>query len=276
MINALSFDIEDWFQVQNLKSTISCDQWDSLELRVERNTEKILRILRDNRTKATFFILGWIAEKRPELVRQIAADGHEIASHGYSHQLVYDMTPDAFRIDIRRSKALLEDISGTTVSGYRAPSFSITDASLWALDIIRDEGFTYDSSIFPIKFHDRYGFTDCDTKPFAWPNGLMEMPLAVYKVGSLTIPLAGGGYFRLLPYSYFRFFLRKLNAKEHAFTFYLHPWEFDPDQPKVKIPLLYRFRHYVNLKKTEGSLRELLRDFSFDTITSVYGLEPLR
>lgn len=272
MRNALSFDIEDWFQVENLKTAIEYAQWDSLELRVVANTEKILRILKDSETKATFFILGWIAEKCPELVREIAGQGHEIASHGYSHQLVYDITPEAFREDIARSKALLEETAGVRVHGYRAPSFSITKDSLWALDILKEEGFTYDSSVFPIKFHDRYGFSGCDTNPFAWPNGLVEIPLAVYKLWSVNLPLAGGGYFRLLPYFYFRYFLKKLNSEGHAFTFYLHPWEFDPGQPKVQIPLWYRFRHYVNLGTTERCLKKLLRDFSFESIEVAHGL----
>lgn len=272
MKNALSFDIEDWFQVENLKGAIKYGDWDSLELRVEANTDLILRILRENGTKATFFILGWVAEKCPGLVRRIYAEGHEIASHGFSHQLVYKIGEEGFSKDIRRSKALLEDITGTEVCGYRAPSFSITKDSLWALDIIKDAGFKYDSSIFPVKFHDRYGFSDCDDKPFRWPNGLMEVPLSVYRLGSLSLPLAGGGYFRLLPYAYFKFFLKRLNKGNQRFTFYLHPWEFDPGQPKVDIPLGYRFRHYVNLKRTESGLCKLLKDFGFDSIIAAHSI----
>ncbi|MBI5586784.1 MAG: DUF3473 domain-containing protein [Deltaproteobacteria bacterium] len=272
MINALSFDIEDWFQVENLKSAISYDEWDSMELRVVENTEKILRILRDSDAKATFFVLGWVAQKCPDLVREIDACGHEIASHGFSHQLVYNMTESAFRQDIRKAKDILEGITKNRVLGYRAPSFSITRESLWALDILKQEGYTYDSSIFPVSFHDRYGFTGCSDKPFSWPNGLTEIPLSVYRVRSLALPLAGGGYFRLLPYAYFKFFLKRLNRKNDRFTFYLHPWEFDPDQPRVNVPPSYRFRHYINLKFTEKYLRRLLKDFSFERISVAHGL----
>jgi len=273
MINALSFDIEDWFQVENLKGVVSYGDWESAELRVEANTEKILALLREHKVKATFFILGWIAEKRPSLVKAIHDEGHEIASHGYAHELVYDMTREAFREDIDRSKGLLEDITGEKVRGYRAPSFSITADSLWALDILKEKGFSYDSSVFPVSFHDRYGLDGCDTKAFRWPNGLLEVPLAVYKVGGFALPLAGGGYFRLLPYAYFKYFLGKLNRRNEPFTFYLHPWELDPDQPRVRLPLGYRFRHYVNLNLTERTLRKLIRDFDFQSIGSVYGVD---
>lgn len=272
MINALSFDIEDWFQVENLKCAVSYVDWDSTELRVEANTGKILRLLRARNMKATFFILGWVAEKSPGLVREIDREGHEVASHGYSHELVYNMTREAFREDVVRSKSLLEDITRKRVTGYRAPSFSITAESLWALEILKEEGFSYDSSVFPVSFHDRYGFDGCDTKPFRWPNGLLEVPLSVYKVGGFALPLAGGGYFRLLPYAYFKYFLRRLNRQNQRFTFYLHPWELDPEQPRVKLPLSYRFRHYVNLGTTEKSLAKLLRDFDFQSISAAHGL----
>ncbi|MFQ5736274.1 MAG: XrtA system polysaccharide deacetylase [Thermodesulfobacteriota bacterium] len=274
MINALSFDIEDWFQVENLKSAISYEDWDHLELRVVRNTELILRILKDSDTKATFFVLGWVAERCPELVEEISSGGHEIASHGFSHRLVYDMTEASFAQDIRRAKDVLEEITKKRVLGYRAPSFSITKESLWALDILKDEGHTYDSSIFPVSFHDRYGFAGCSDRPFSWPNGLAEIPLSVYRVRGLTLPLAGGGYFRLLPYAYFKFFLKRLNRNQNCFTFYLHPWEFDPGQPRIDVPLGYRFRHYINLKFTEKYLRRLLTDFSFDRLCVAHGLEP--
>ncbi len=272
MINALSFDIEDWFQVENLKSAISYDEWDNFELRVVRNTELILRILRDSDTKATFFVLGWVAEKCPELVKEISDGGHEIASHGFSHQLVYNMTESSFGQDIRKAKYILEGITKKRVMGYRAPSFSITKESLWALDILKKEGYTYDSSIFPISFHDRYGFTGCSDNPFSWPNGLVEIPLSVYRLRNLALPLAGGGYFRLLPYAYFKFFLNRINRNKDKFTFYLHPWEFDPGQPRIRVPLSYRFRHYVNLKFTEKYLRRLLKDFDFERISVAHGL----
>jgi polysaccharide deacetylase family protein (PEP-CTERM system associated) len=273
MINALSFDVEDWFQVENLKCAVSYGDWESAELRVEANTGKILRLLREKNIKATFFVLGWIAEKSPALVKEIHDEGHEIASHGYSHELVYNMTEEAFREDIDRSKSLLEDITKRRVTGYRAPSFSITRESLWAVEILKEKGFSYDSSIFPVSFHDRYGFDGCGTKPFRWPNGLLEIPLSVYKIGGFALPLAGGGYFRLLPYGYFKYFLKRLNGKNQRFTFYLHPWELDPDQPRVKLPLSYRFRHYVNLRLTEKSLKRLLKDFDFQSIDKAYDMD---
>lgn len=272
MRNALSFDIEDWFQVENMKAAIPFSDWDSLELRVARNTERILKILKDSDTRATFFVLGWVAERCPALVREIASQGHEMASHGHAHDLVYNLTRDEFREDIKKSKEIIESITGKKLYGYRAPSFSITKDSMWALDILKEEGFTYDSSIFPVSFHDRYGFDKCDSTPFRWPNGLIEVPLTVYRFKGMTLPLAGGGYFRLLPYMYFKYFFRKLNKRNERFTFYLHPWEIDPGQPRVDVPLNYRFRHYVNLEKTERNFRKLLQDFKFDMIMTVHGL----
>jgi polysaccharide deacetylase family protein (PEP-CTERM system associated) len=272
--NALSFDIEDWFQVENLKGAISAGEWDRCELRVASNTERILSLLRESGTRATFFVLGWIAERCDALIREIDREGHEIASHGYGHQLVYEMEKDAFREDIRKSKGLLESITGKKVYGYRAPSFSITPRSVWALDVLKEEGMTYDSSIFPLSFHDRYGFPGCDGRPFYWPNGLYEIPLAVYRIGGFPLPLGGGGYFRLLPYFYFRFFLKRINRSKRPFIFYLHPWEFDPGQPKVKVSPVYAFRHYVNLRRTHGQLKRLLRDFDFDRVDSAYRLRP--
>lgn len=273
MRNALSFDIEDWFQVENMKGAVSFKDWDTLELRVARNTERILRILKDNDTRATFFVLGWVAERCPGLVREITRGGHELASHGYGHDLVYSLGPEKFREDVRRSKEALEGISGKKVCGYRAPSFSITKDSLWALDILKEEGFIYDSSIFPVSFHDRYGFDTRESVPFRWPNGLIEVPLTVYRIRNVTLPLAGGGYFRLLPYVYFKYFFNKLNAKNERFTFYLHPWEIDPGQPRLPLPLSYRIRHYVNLKETEAGLKKLLKDFRFDGIKAAHSLD---
>lgn len=273
MRNALSFDIEDWFQVENMKGAVRSSDWDSLELRVVRNTERILKLLRDSDTRATFFILGWVAERCHALVKEIARHGHEIASHGYGHDLVYSLSPERFREDIRKSKETIESLSGRRIYGYRAPSFSITKDSMWALDILKEEGFTYDSSVFPVSFHDRYGFDGCESGPFRWPNGLMEVPLTVYRIKWMALPLAGGGYFRLLPYMYFKYFFKKLNSKNERFTFYLHPWEIDPQQPRLKLPLSYRIRHYVNLDLTEKYLARLLHDFSFERISVAHGLQ---
>jgi polysaccharide deacetylase family protein (PEP-CTERM system associated) len=273
MNNALSFDVEDWFQVENLKPAIPRERWDTLELRVEANTRRILALLRERDVKATFFVLGWVAERCPGLVKDIDREGHEVASHGYGHHLIYEMTPEDFREDLVKSKRILEEQIGKPVEGYRAPSFSITPETPWALDILKDAGFRYDSSIFPVSFHDRYGFPGASHRPFAWPNGLMEIPLAVYPIGKYFLPAAGGGYFRLFPYRYFRHVFARLNRNCQAFTFYLHPWELDPDQPRMRVPWFYRFRHYVNLRKTEGRLRRLLEDFRFTTIPRAYAAE---
>jgi len=276
MKNGLSFDIEDWFQVENLRSVFPRERWEEQPLRVEASTRRILTLLRENETKATFFFLGWVAERCPQLVKDVDREGHEVASHGYDHELVYNMTAESFRTDIRRSKQLLEDIIGKPVWGYRAPSFSIVRDSMWAIDMLKDEGFVYDSSIFPVSFHDRYGFSERGTLPFHWPNGLLEIPLAVYSFSKFSLPIAGGGYFRLFPYAYFKFLLRRLNAiKRNPFTFYLHPWEFDPAQPRVSVPPFLRFRHYVNLHRTENGLSRLLSDFSFERLAVVYRVAEL-
>jgi len=263
MLNGLSFDVEDWFQVENLKEAISRDQWESCELRVVQNTRRILAILERYKTRATFFILGWVAERCRALVKEIAGSGHEIASHGYGHELIYKITPELFYTDIRLSKDILESITGCPIIGYRAPSFSITPKSGWALEVLRNAGFLYDSSIFPTSFHNRYGFNGTSRLPFQFHNGLTEIPLSIYPLAGANFPLAGGGYFRLFPYLYFQLFFRRMNKQGKPIVFYLHPWELDPEQPRMKVRLNYRFRHYVNLEKTENRLEKLLKDFSF-------------
>jgi polysaccharide deacetylase family protein (PEP-CTERM system associated) len=263
ILNGLSFDIEDWFQVENLKEAISRNDWESCDLRVVQNTRRILYLLDQYQTRATFFILGWVAEKCPTLVEEIAKAGHEIASHGYGHELIYKLTPEEFYKDILRSKEILESISGRPVCGYRAPSFSIVPESKWALDILKDVGFLYDSSIFPTSFHNRYGFNGTSSLPFCFDNGLVEMPLSTYRFFGANFPVGGGGYFRLLPYFFSYLFLRGLNSQGKAIIFYLHPWELDSSQPRVKIRFNYRLRHYINLEKTEFRLEKLLKDFKF-------------
>ena len=263
VLNSLSFDIEDWFQVENLKEAISLDQWESCELRVVQNTRKILRLLTEHQTLATFFILGWVAERCPGLIEEIAGSGHEIASHGYGHELVYKLTPEAFYADVRLSKDILESITGSPVIGYRAPGFSITPKSRWAPEVVKHAGFRYDSSIFPTSFHNRYGFNGTCRLPFQFRNGLAEIPLSIYSFAGANFPLAGGGYFRLFPYSYFQLFFRRMNKQGKPIVFYLHPWELDPEQPRIKVRLNYRLRHYVNLEKTENRLEKLLKDFRF-------------
>lgn len=266
IVNRLSFDVEDWFQVENLKSAIPRSAWENCPLRVERSTQKILEILRERQVRATFFFLGWVAERCPGLVREVQREGHEIASHGYAHELIYNLTPERFREDARRAKGILEDLAGMAVVGYRAPSFTIVERTRWALDCLKEEGFTYDSSVFPLTWHDRYGFKECGTVPFEWPNGLLEVPVAVSRMGRLSLPVGGGGYFRLCPYVVFRNLLRRINQQGDAFTFYLHPWEFDPHQPRVPVKLSHRFRHYVNLAETGSRLRRIIGDFRFEPI----------
>ena len=344
-INYLTIDVEDYFHVHAFSNFIKPDQWDTFECRVEKNVHHILDLLdgvngdgsevrtlkicdslestmggKRRAIKATFFILGWIAERYPRLVKEIHSRGHEIASHGYSHKVIYHQTQEEFREDIRKSKQILEDLTGEAVIGYRAPTYSITNKTLWALQILLEEGYKYDSSIFPIR-HDYYGMPQCPRFPFLWnldaptpsivdrpssflapqhssslashpPSGqafsppslpasqppsflaswpssyLFEFPLSTLNLFGQRIPVAGGGYFRLFPYWFTRWALARVNSVEkQAFIFYLHPWEIDPDQPRLShVGVLSRFRHYNNLHKTKYRFTRLLQDFSFTSI----------
>ena len=280
--NALTIDVEDYFQVAALAEAVRYDDWSSMEYRVEANTDRILSLFERADVKATFFTLGWVAERSPELVKRIAAQGHEVASHGYSHQLIYNQTPDVFKEETRRSKVILEDILGAPVTGYRAASYSITNQSRWALDILAEQGFTWDSSIFPVH-HDRYGMPGTPR----WPHRLTtdkgyelaEFPLSTFKLPGYTLPIAGGGYFRLFPYWFSRYGLGSINRHGRPFVFYLHPWEVDPDQPRLDVKWFSRFRHYNNLDVCEQRLARLLSDFRFTTMSQVLEsegvLEPL-
>ena len=264
----LSVDVEDWFQVENLRSAISRDSWDRRELRVEKNVDLILRILDGQKTKATFFVLGCVAEKVPGLIRRIHAGGHEIASHGYGHDLIYTLSPAAFREDIQRSKKILEDIVGERVIGYRAPSFSITD---WAIEILIECGFRYDSSLFPAMAHDRYGrlskFKVQDKPIFELTRDFYQVLLSCLPVMKRNLPWAGGGYFRLIPYFIFRRGVARILDRKKLYCFYIHPWEFDPEQPKVKnLKTSHRFRHYNNLGRTESRFSQLVKEFQFQPI----------
>ena len=271
--NALTVDVEDYFHVSAFAGNISSDDWDSYPLRVEKNTHRLLDLFDNNQVKATFFVLGWVAVRTTGLIKEIAARGHEVACHGYSHQLVYNQTLDVFREETIRSKALLEDIIQAPVRGYRAASYSITERSRWALDILAEAGFEYDSSIFPVH-HDRYGIPDAPEHPYRLetPSGhsLVEFPLSVAKVPGYRLPVAGGGYFRLYPYAVTRAGLRQINRRRsQPFIFYLHPWEIDPDQPRIAAGWLSRFRHYNNLDKCESRLQRLMNDFHFGTAVDV-------
>jgi polysaccharide deacetylase family protein (PEP-CTERM system associated) len=267
---AFSIDVEDWFHVENLKPAISRDSWPTRELRVERSMDRMLQLLEDapGSVRATCFILGWVAERCPSLIRKVAGAGHEIASHGFGHDLVATLSPNAFRADVSRSKSLLEDLVGAEVRGYRAPSFSIAD---WAIPILQEVGFSYDSSFFASVAHDRYGTLTGlgpDDSIVELAPGFHEVPISSLIFGSRPIPWGGGGYFRAIPYAAYRWGIRRVIASERPYIFYIHPWEIDPAQPRVTgIPVTYRMRHYLGLKRCEARLRSLLADFGWTTIS---------
>jgi polysaccharide deacetylase family protein (PEP-CTERM system associated) len=271
MKNALSFDVEDYFQVSNFESFIRFEDWGKHESHVERNTQIILDVLAEKNIRATFFTLGWVAEKFPKLVRAIADAGHELATHSYRHRLVYSLDPQEFRRDLRQSIDLIEQAAGQKVIGHRAPSFSITEKSLWALDIMQEEGLRYDSSVFPVR-HPRYGIPDAPRAPYEIRKGFWEFPMATFMFGAMKVPVAGGAYFRLYPYSVTRWGLRRINREGKPLVMYLHPWEFDPQQPRFEVSLNVRLRHYSNLHKTETRLRRLCGDFKFGTVKEVLGV----
>ncbi|MFO7447589.1 MAG: DUF3473 domain-containing protein [Ignavibacteriaceae bacterium] len=271
MKTLLSVDVEDWFQVENLKQAIDKKSWDGSVSRVERNINLILDLLEKNEAKATFFVLGWIAERFPLLIKKIHTAGHEIACHGYNHELIYSLTPEKFREDVSKAKNILEDITGEKVIGYRAPSFSITD---WAFDILISLGFKYDSSLFQTVAHSRYGklkdFVIPETPVFEMKKGFYQVMLSYYEVGGIKLPWSGGFYFRFIPYKIFNFGINKILKKKGLYLFYIHPWEFDPGQPRVKdIKLNYKLRHYSNLEETEKKFKKLLNDFNFSPIKDV-------
>jgi polysaccharide deacetylase family protein (PEP-CTERM system associated) len=279
VVNAMTIDVEDYFQVSAFEGIAPRHRWDSFESRVVANTERLLAIFDERGVKATFFSLGWVAERQPALVRRIASLGHEIASHGYAHRLVYDLTRDGFRDDVRRSKALLESAGEMRVHGYRAPSYSITPRSLWALDVLIEEGFSYDASVFPIH-HDRYGIPLSPRCPYIVEREagtLIEAPASAIRLGPVNLPVAGGGYFRLLPYGWTRWGIARLNDRERRpAIFYLHPWELDSQQPRLPAGVLGRIRHYRNLDQCERRLRRLLDDFRFASLATVLRQESER
>jgi polysaccharide deacetylase family protein (PEP-CTERM system associated) len=271
MLNALTVDVEDYFQVSGFERHIRREEWLSYSSRVVANTQRMLAILDRHNVKATFFVLGWVAERFPGLIRDIDAAGHETGSHSYWHRLVYEQSAAQFRDDLRRSQGAIEQAIGKRAAAYRAPSFSITRRSLWALDILVEEGFTVDSSVFPIR-HDRYGIAAARREPHVidTPAGsIVEFPPSVARWGKVNIPISGGGYFRLAPYRVTAGLLARLNARtQRPFMFYIHPWEIDPDQPRLPAGSLQsRFRHYVNLSSTAAKLERLLARFSFGTIS---------
>ena len=271
--NAMSIDVEDYFQVSAFAPHIRREDWDSLPCRVERNMDVILGLLDEADAKATFFTLGWIAERYPQVVRRIVDNGHELASHGYGHQRASDLTPEQFRDDISRAKGILEDLGGVAVRGYRAPSFSINRNNWWAVEELENAGYVYSSSIYPVR-HDHYGMPDAPRFPHRpnGENGILELPPTTVPLMGRNLPAAGGGWFRLLPYELSRWMLNRVNAQDQApCMFYFHPWEVDAEQPRqAGLSAKTRFRHYVNLQRMPGRLRKLLNDFEWDRVDRVF------
>ena len=276
LTNALTIDVEDYFQVSAFAPHIARHEWNSRECRVERNVTRILDMLSQRQVKATFFTLGWIAERYPKLIRQIAQQGHEIASHGYGHERASDQTQDAFFADIQLAKLILEDLCGTEVKGYRAPSFSIGKSNLWAFDCLQKAGYRYSSSVYPIQ-HDHYGMPDSPRFAYQIRPGLLEIPVTTLRVLNRNLPSSGGGYFRLLPYTLSRWMLGRVNRHDaQAGIFYFHPWEIDVEQPRVAgISQKTKFRHYVNISRMEGRLEQLLGDFKWGRMDEIF-LDPVR
>lgn len=271
MVNAMTIDVEDYFQVSAFAPYIRRSEWDARECRVERNVERILAMLERHDTRATFFTLGWVAERYPQLVRRIVDGGHELASHGYGHQRASDLSRDAFDDDVQSAKKVLEDIAGVAVQGYRAPSFSIGEGNLWAFDSLARAGYRYSSSIYPIR-HDHYGMPDAPRFAHRVASGLLEVPVTTLRLRGRNLPSSGGGYFRLLPYALSRWMLRRVNAGDRqSAIFYFHPWEIDAGQPRVAgIDAKTRFRHYVNIPRMEARLDRLLGDFRWGRMDEIF------
>ncbi len=269
VLNILTVDVEEYFQVSNFEKVISREEWDSFASRVAPPIQKLLEMFADRKVKATFFVLGWLARRQPRLIRAIHDAGHQIGSHSSWHKLIYDQSPQEFRSDLKESMEILSDITGTAVTAYRAPSFSITEKSLWAFEILAEEGIRYDSSVFPI-FHDRYGLPRAPVTPFQIPTQsgpIWEVPASVVRISGINLPVAGGGYFRLYPYWLTYALCRKIHREGRPVVTYIHPWELDPEQPRLpRLPWPTRFRHYVNLAKTEHKLSRLLGHFNWGTL----------
>lgn len=270
--NAITVDVEDYFQVEAFKDVIRASDWDSFAPRVEQNTHRLIALFAKANVKGTFFVLGWVAERFPALVREIHDAGHEVASHGFAHQRANQQTTEEFRSDIRRAKAHLEDLTGARVNGYRAPTFSIGRENWWAYDVLAEEGYRYSSSLYPVS-HDLYGVPDAPTTPFQPTRSpLVEIPLSTVKLFGKNMPCSGGGYFRLLPYALSRWCISRVtNDSRHIF--YCHPWEFDPDQPRIAAGRKSRFRHYTNIARMHGRVERLLSEFSWDRMDRVFARE---
>lgn len=275
VVSAFTVDVEDYFHDEAFRHLVNASDWESMEQRVEPNTRRLIALLDDFGVKATFFVLGWVAERRPELVLDIHRAGHEVGIHGYDHRPITVLTPSEFREDVRKTKSIVEDIIGEPVLGYRAPTFSIVEETRWALEVMAEEGIQYDSSVFPIV-HDRYGIPDAARYPYTERlsgRRLAEFPMSTVRLGGRNLPFLGGGYLRLLPMGYVRWGMRRVTRGEgRPLMLYVHPWEIDPEHPVLDVRFLARLRHYHGLSRVEGRLRELLKDFRFDTARSVLGI----
>lgn len=272
-LNAMTVDVEDFFHVSAFESVIDPGKWDRYQPRVDANTRRLMDVFAESDVKSTFFVLGWVAERYPQLIKDIHAQGHEIASHGYAHRRATEQSRNEFKADVKRSKDHLEDLLGCKIAGYRAPSFSIAYSNEWAFEVLAELGFSYSSSTYPVK-HDLYGTPDWPRFAYKRPEEIVEIPIPTLKLWGKQVPIGGGGYFRLYPYGMTKSLVnRYLKQEKQPYSFYFHPWEIDAHQPRMKeAPLKSRFRHYVNLHKTEGKLRRLLQDFNWSTMKDVYGV----
>jgi polysaccharide deacetylase family protein (PEP-CTERM system associated) len=270
--NAFTIDLEDWFCSHNLVEMLPYKQWEKQESYVEQGTYLLLSLLEKYKVRATFFVLGWVAERFPDLIKSVQKAGHEIGSHGYAHRQITKQTPAEFELDIQQSLEALSFLK-TPISGYRAPAFSLTPKTIWATDILQNAGFQYDSSVYPIGVHPDYGFADAPLLPYSHANGLIEIPLSVAEFGTFRLPCSGGGYLRQLPYPVFKSLVKRCNAQGRPLVFYIHPWELLPDIPQMDLPNLQKWRHYNNLASTTGKIERLLQDFSFGALEDVYKLK---
>ena len=273
MLNLLSIDLEDWFCVSNFDDVIPREAWDACELRVEGSTRALLELFERRGVRATFFVLGWVAERVPGLIREVAAAGHEVACHGYHHHRLGQLDPERFDEDLGRALAILRGLTDQPVDGYRAPSFSLTEATMWAVPVLCKHGIRYDSSIFPFGAHPEYGIADAPVEPYALADDLIEVPMSVVQVAGRRLPCTGGGYFRLYPYRLSETLVRRCNDEGRPAIFYAHPWEFDPEQPRMPLSPVKRFRHYNNLSRTLSRLDRLLDAFEWEPIGSFVNRE---
>jgi len=272
LVHAMTCDVEDYFQVSAFDGIVPRERWTDVECRIPRNIDKVLQLFADHDTKTTFFTLGWVAEHYPQVIRRIVDEGHELGSHGMYHQRVWSQEPEEFRLDASRAHEILQDVGGVSVTGYRAPSWSIDDRTPWAYEILSEIGYKYSSSVYPV-LHDHYGFPDAPRHPHrAAASGIIEIPPSTARVMGRNIPVSGGGYFRLFPLALSKHFInRHQETASYPYVFYFHPWEMDPQQPRVKnATLKARFRHYLNLEKFEGRLRDLLRTYQWDRMDKIY------